>query len=1041
MKNDWENQKITNLNRLESRTLMTPFADRETALSGDKSASPFRKTLSGAWKFQLFDNPQSVQKDFFCEEADLSDWDDIVVPSMWQMEGYGVPHYTNSQYPFPIDPPNVPVENPTGCYVRDFEIPENWNGKRIILTFRGVDSFFYVWVNGKKTGMSKGSRIVSEFDITDLVNVGTNVIAVQVIKWSDATYIEDQDMWWLSGIFREVSLTAEAVVSIYDAVTNASLEKDYATGNLSLEAIICNIGKAVKGYYVTAELYDPEGTPAFKDGVTAVLTMKGNETKSLKLKFPALKNTAAWTAETPNLYTLLISVRDAKKNILEVRSLKIGFRNVEMKDGNILINGKRVMFYGVNRHEFHTDLGRAVTFDAMVEDLLQMKRHNINSIRTSHYTDHPEFYDLCDQYGFYVMAEADLESHGFMYEEGMNPTMWKEWEKPIVERGTRMVKSFRNHACIFSWSMGNEAGWGCNTAKMVKEVRALDPGRPIHYERDTEMEAVDIFSQMYTKPDVWVENAKPYAGKNPAILCEYGHAMGNGPGGLQDYFDVFEANKNMQGGFIWEWCDHGIRTWNEDGQEYFAYGGDFGEYPNDGNFVADGLVFPDKTASPGLIEYKKVIAPVKVAAGNLKKGEVKISNYYDFLTLDHLSCVWSLSENGSPIQSGMIMLPEIKARTTKAVKIPFVLPKNLKPGAEYFLNLTFQLAKDTIWARCGHEIAWGQLPVAVAPQLPAAGITDTIFADENDELIQIRANETLYQFDKVYGTLNAWERNNVPLILKGPELNFWRAYTDNDKPYLLPKWKLAGYDHMMSRTESVKLIKGKKSVKVQIITRIAPPGYHRWGILAEYLYDFASDGSFALTVSGKFQTEYNQAGVKRYINLITGIEELPPLPRIGLTMRIPGEFSNAAWFGLGPGEAYSDTKTAQRVGYYKMPVDSMFTNYVRPQDNGNRHETRRMALYDVKMCGLMVAGTPYFDFSAKHCTDQALDEAKHPHEIAPDDAVTLNLDWKQCGIGSGSCGPLPAEKYLIPAEDFSFTMKFRGFGPDELNDKSFFTLV
>ena len=1040
MKNDWENQTVTNFRRLEARTLLTPFADKTSALRGEKSLSPYRKSLNGAWKFQLFPDVKSVQEDFFLETADLSDWDDIVVPSMWQMEGYGTPHYTNSQYPFPIDPPYVPVENPTGCYVRDFEIPENWDGRRIILTFRGVDSFFYVWVNGQKAGMSKGSRIVSEFDITPFVSKGTNVIAVQVMKWSDATYLEDQEMWWLSGIFREVSLTAEGTVSVYDAITNAALEKDFSTGKLSVRAVICNTGAAVKGWSAAAELFDQAGEPVLSEGITQTFQLKKEGETELLFQFPALKKIKTWTAETPNLYTLLITLYNAKKQIQEVRSLKLGFRNVEIKNGNILINGKKVMFYGVNRHEFHTDLGRAVTFDSMVEDLLQMKRHNINAIRTSHYTNHPDFYDLCDKYGFYVIAEADLETHGFLYGENLNPIMWKEWEKPVTERGIRMVKSFRNHASIFCWSMGNEAAWGCNTMKMMKEIRKIDKSRPLHYERDTEMESADIFSQMYPTPDAWAENAKPYAGKYPAILCEYAHAMGNGPGGLQEYFDTFEENNNMQGGFIWEWCDHGIRTWNEDGQEYFAYGGDFGEYPHDGNFVADGLVFPDKTPSPGLIEYKKVIEPVKVSPGNLKKGEIKIKNYYDFLPLDHLICIWSLSENGSPIQSGFLPLPEIKARTEKTVKVPFSLPKHLKPGAEYFLNLTFQLAQDTIWARCGHEIAWGQLQIAAATPVPSAGVTDQIFAEEDDSIIQIRANETLYQFDKSYGTLHAWERNNVPLIQEGPKLNFWRACTDNDK-HLRPKWEKAGYDHMMSRTESVKLLKGKGAPVVQILARIAPPGHHRWGINAEYRYEFSADGSFALTVSGTFQKEYYQPGKQNDVNLYTGTDELPPLPRIGLTMRLPGEFSNAAWFGPGPGEAYSDTCSAQRVGYYKMPIDAMFTNYVFPQENGNRHDVRRMALYDVKMCGILVAGVPRLDFSAKHCTDQALDQAKHPHEIEPDHAVTLNLDWKQSGIGSGSCGPLPAEQYLIPAEDFSFTMKFRGFSPDEFNDESFFTLI
>ena len=1039
---DWENQTITNYNRLDARTLMYAFSDLESAISGEKTGSPFRKTLTGSWKFQLFPNPESVQKDFFQENADLSDWDDLVIPSMWQIEGYGHPHYTNSQYPFPIDPPFVPNENPTGCYVRDFEIPASWDGKRIILTFCGVDSFFYVWINGKKAGMSKGSRIVSEFDLTDFVNVGTNVIAVQVMQWSDGTYLEDQDMWWLSGIFREVFLSAEQQVTLFDVETKASLDNKFTSGILDVKAEIRNrSGKAVKGYILLGELFDMDGIPALAP-VSQKVTLKKDGKEIVDLSFPKLKKVSAWTAETPYLYTLVMTLLDTKKNILEIKSLKIGFRNVEIKNGNILVNGKKIMIYGVNRHDFHTDLGRAVTYAAMQEDLLLMKRHNINAIRTSHYTNHPDFYKLCDEYGFYVMAEADLETHGFLYSEGQNPTMWKDWEKAVVERGIRMVRSFRNHACIFSWSMGNEAGWGCNVAKMIKEIRTIDPSRPIHYERDTEMEGADLFSQMYPAPEYWKENAAPYAGKYPAILCEYAHAMGNGPGALEDYFQLFEKNKNMQGGFIWEWCDHGIRTWNKDGQEFFAYGGDFGEYPHDGNFVADGLVFPDKKPSPGLIEYKKVIAPVRVAAGNLKKGEVKISNHYRFLSLDHLSCVWSVMENGTPIQSGMILLPEIKACTAETVRIPFSFPQKTKAGAEYFLNLTFQLARDTIWAGCGYEIAWGQLPLDIkTAELKRNSVCDTIFAEEDEATIQLRINESLFQFDKLHGTLCAWERNNVPVVLKGPELNIWRAPIDNDVPTLVPKWKAAGYDHMTSRTESVKLIRSKNSVKVRILSRIAPPGYHRWGIQTEYLYDFASDGTFTLTVSGKFQKDHYVPENQTQVNAVTGVTELPPLPRIGLTMRLPGACKYAAWYGLGPGEAYSDSKTAQKVGYYKMLIDDMFTNYVRPQENGNRHQVRRMALYDVKMCGIMAAGVPLFDFSAKHCTDAALDKANHPHEIDPDDAVTLNLDWKQCGVGSGACGPLPAEQDMIPAEDFKFSVKFCGIGPDELNDKSFFTLV
>lgn len=1028
--NDWENQNLTHFNRLEPRAI-------EAIQTADS------KSLNGIWKFRLYADPESVEDDFYDSEPDLCEWDEIAVPSNWQMEGYGHPHYTNSAYPFSINPPFVPNDNPTGCYVREFEIPQSWAKKQIILRFNGVDSFFYVFINGEKIGMSKGSRIISEFDITKYVSVGHNTIAVEVLQWSDATYMEDQDMWWMSGIFRNVTLSALPPVAIYDIAANPVLDKTYTKGKLSVALTLKNFTrKPYKGFTISGMLYAPDGTPVFQNSTALNADMRSEQVKDITLNFAEIKNTETWTAEIPLLYTLALTLQDHKGKIVDQKTMKIGFRRIEIKGGNLLINGKAVFIRGVNRHDFHTDLGRAVTIEAIREDLLQMKRHNINAIRTSHYPNDPAFYDLCDEYGFFVMAEADMESHGFTYSQGKNPSMWPDWEKPIVERSVRMVKNFRNHPCIFSWSMGNECGMGENIYKAAEAVRAIDNSRLIHYERDQEMKSMDIYSMMYPTPETWAKNAGKFAKKHPALLCEYGHAMGNGPGGLEDYFQTFIKHKNMQGGFIWEWCDHGIRTFNEDGVEYFAYGGDFGEYPNDGNFVADGLCFPDKSPTPGLLEYKQIIAPVRVAAVDLKNKIVAITNWYDYRTLDHLRCIWNLTENGKVIQSGPLPLPSIAAGKTENVAVPFKDPAVFKPGAEYFLNFTFQLDCDTTWAPCGHIVAAAQLKMnyPVPPCIPALP-PDEVKVQEFQHDIIIAANGTEYQIDKLHGKLFHWEKDGTSLLLDGPALNFWRAPIDNDM-YIVKEWKKAGYDHMMERTNSVKVIKytKKNTVAVQVQTYIAPPRYHRWGIHATYTYEFFADGSFTLNVDGKTYRDNDVYDDK--INSFLSLDKMPPFPRIGLTFRMPFEFDRATWFGYGPGESYSDSKSASHVGLFKKTAAEMFTNYTMPQENGTRHQVRRMAVTNLKTSGILAAGMPYFDFSVKHCSDAALEKAGHPHEIQWDeDAVTVNIDWKHQGVGSGSCGPqIPAE-HSIPFADFHFAVKFRALTSGELNDDTFFTLL
>ena len=1031
--NDWENQALLHENRLTARTFALPFADRESALLNDASLTPYHKTLNGEWQFGYFPNPQSVPDDFMEEDADLCEWDAIVVPSHWQMEGHGHPHYTNIRYPFPVDPPRVPTENPTGCYVRDFDLPTDWEGRRIVLTVGGADSFFYAWVNGQKVGMSKGSRNAAEFDISKLVKPGANRIAFEVIQWSDGTYLEDQDMWWLSGLFREVSLTAFPKVSMFDFKVTAGLDKQYRDGQLAVEVLLHNSGTSAKALTISAELLTPAGEPALPKPVTVTFDIPAHGEDYLPLPPQIVKNVEAWTAETPSLYTLLLTLTDAKGATIQATSLQIGFRTIEIRKGILLVNGRRILLRGVNRHEFHTDLGRAVTYDAMLEDVLQMKRHNVNAVRTSHYSNAPAFYDLCDRYGLYVFAEADLETHGFGYEAGRNPTMWPEWEAAIVARGVRNTLSYRNHASIIVWSMGNEAGMGCNVEKEISAVRALDSTRPIHYERDTQATCVDIYSQMYARPEAWAEKAKRYAGKLPVVLCEYAHAMGNGPGSLNDYVEVFDAHENAQGGFIWEWCDHGIRTMTKDGRPFYAYGGDFGEYPHDGNFIADGLVFPDKTPSPGLIEYKKAIAPVRCAPVNLAKGKVAIQNRYDFVDLAGLNCVWSLSENGTPIQSGTLPLPRIPSWKSVEVTVPFRKPRYPRAGAEYFLNLTFQLAVDTAWARCGHEVAFAQFKVpvqvpAVKRVLPASEFS----LEYDDRLLQLEVNDTLFQFDKSKGTLCALERHHIPVLDAGPLLAIWRAPTDNEGgscgiDRISTEWRKVGYDKMVHAVRGFNVQPDGEKCVICIQSRFAPI-YRRWGIDVEYRYVIERDGSCLLTVKGTPQLDTKE------------FAEMPRLPRLGLELKVPSVLENVTWYGLGPGEAYRDTRDAQRVGLYKLTVDQLFTNYVRPQENGNRHQVRRMAICDIKSFGLLAVGTPLFDFSAKHCTNEQLDAAQHPHEIEQDDSITLNLDWAHSGIGSNSCGPELDAKYYLLLEPFCHSIRLRALAPGELNDSSFFTL-
>lgn len=1053
--NDWENPAVLHRNRLPARAYKFPYPDETTALSGERGASRWFRLLNGEWKFNYAENPASAPERFYEEDFNVSEWDNIPVPYSWQMLGYGKPHYTNVMYPFPVDPPHVPTENPTGSYRRDFFLPEEWSDRRTLLRFEGVDSAFYVWVNGQQVGFSKGSRIPAEFDITPFVRPGENSVSVRVYQWSDGSYCEDQDMWWLSGIFRDVYLLSVPNTHMWDLQVRTELDESYRDATLKLSAKLQNYSaEKADGLELEAVLLDSDMQRVAEGFAQASVDPAGEA--DVEIAIP-VTNPHKWTAETPYLYTLLLTLKDETLrqaqgdmvkpdwidcstehhsealrqphgDVVEVTSVKVGFRQVEMKGGNLLVNGVPVMFKGVNRHEHHPDFGRAVPLETMKQDILLMKRHNINAVRTSHYCDDPRWYDLCDYYGLYLIDECDLETHGFGLMEGWpgNPANDPDWEGACVDRMIRMVERDKNHPSIIMWSLGNEAHLGRNHEAMAKKTREIDPTRPIHYEGDQELRIVDVFSQMYTPVD-WVHkigegkeqigdrSPEKYASM-PFILCEYAHAMGNSPGGLLEYWEAFYQHQRLQGGFIWDWVDQGIRKWTEDGRDYFAYGGDFGDEPNDRNFVCNGLIFPDRRPSPGLIEYKKVIEPVKVEATDPATGMFTITNRYDFRGLEHLNLSWSVTADGKVIQSGNVPVPDVRPGGSAELEVPYKLP-TASPGTEYYLMLSFSLAADEPWAAQGHEVAWAQflLPVE-APEGRIISTADMapVSVKEDGNRVLVSGADFQLEFDNVHAAIAGWTYNGQHLLKTGPRLNFWRATTDNDrgKPDAAA-WRNSGLHWLQHRTEAVDVLAlGSKIVRVSAKVRIAPPVLNS-AFQCQYTYTIYGSGDILIDVHGVPDGKWPDT-----------------LPRIGLQMTLPKTLDRVSWFGRGPGEAYPDSKQAGKFGFFSMVVDDLYTPYIYPQENGNRSDVRWVTLANARGVGILAVGRPTLDFSAHRFSTMDLENARHTHELVPRDEITLNLDYRQNGIGSGACGPGPWEQYLLRPEEFRFSVRLRPFSQD-----------
>jgi beta-galactosidase len=929
---------------------------RTTSTSDAPSVS-----LDGDWRFRLVPTVADATAGFHDVDFDDADWATLPVPAHWQLHGYGKPAYTNVQYPFPVDPPFVPDENPTGEYRRTFQLPQDWPGGDAVVRFEGVDSCFAVWCNGVELGNSKGSRLPVEFAVGELLTPGENVIAVRVHQWSSGSYLEDQDMWWLSGIFRSVSILARPADGLADFFVHADYDHQTGTGRLRVETS------------APALLSIPQL------GVTDVPAAEVHEFADIE----------PWSAESPRLYDAELATPGERVRV------RIGFRTVEVRDGQLLVNGKAILLRGVNRHEWHPDHGRAVPAETRREDLLLMKRHNINAVRTSHYPPHPDFLALCDELGVWVIDECDLETHGFsLVGWAGNPSAGPTWRPALLDRMRRMVERDKNHPSIIIWSLGNEAGTGENLAAMADWTHDRDPGRPVHYEGDYDSPYVDVYSRMYPKH---AEVAAIGLGEEPVtadprldahrrglpfIMCEYAHAMGTGPGGLREYQELFERHPRNQGGFVWEWIDHGIRQQAEDGTEFFAYGGDFGEVVHDGNFVADGLLFPDRQPSPGLVEFQKIIAPVRITP-DPAAGTVLVENGYDFVDTAHLAFTWSVAAEGVEIESGALDVPAIEAGGSATVALP-ELPS---AKGETWLTISAALAANVSWAPAGHEIAWGEALVA------AEGVENT---PSSQSTVEVRDGLIVVgpgAFDPRSGVL----REFAGIGVEGPVLDVWRAPTDNDIAMhgewsAETEWRRIGLDRLTHRVIEVET--GERELVVR--TRVA-----------------------AATTNLGFRTDYHWSARGDALRL--RVEVTPdgpwwcPLPRVGVRLGVPGRFDTVEWFGRGPGEAYPDMREAARVGRFTSTVDDLQTPYVFPQENGNRTDVRWASLTAPDGTGFRIDGQPHLELTARRWTSADLDTAKHTNELRAGELVWLNLDIAQQGLGSASCGPGVLPKYrLLP---------------------------
>ncbi|WP_370979374.1 glycoside hydrolase family 2 TIM barrel-domain containing protein [Agaribacterium sp. ZY112] len=1046
--NDWETTEVISRNKLAPRATTYAYPSVEHALSLDREKASMLN-LNGMWKFHYQADSASMSDDFAQNNFSLDSWTEIPVPSNVELHGYGIPYYTNVPMPFystpesalPDTSPKISRANPVSSYVRFFDVPEAWNNKRLILHFGGVSSAFYLWLNGEKVGYSQGSRLPAEFDVTDLVKKKNNRLAVQVLRWSDGSYLEGQDMWDLSGIHREVLLLAEPKVAINDYFVKTKLSDAYQKANIQVRPHFSNLEhQDLKGWVLSAGLYDAQGqllkdSSQSIDATTVTQAYPQRENIQFDLINLELKQPRLWSAESPYLYRLVLSLHDQEGALVDARSARVGVREVKIdaQTAQLKINSQPIKIKGVNRHDHSAVNGKALTREEMLNDVLLMKRFNINSVRTAHYPNDPYFYDLCDEYGIYVMDEANVESHLF----GGQFSNSVQWISPIVDRVARMVERDKNHASIISWSLGNESGMGPAHAAAAGWVKDKDNTRFVHYEgaqglvdhddfieppkhwywvpetleklgRSTPMANpddpfyVDVISRMYPSVEYLKGLADSETIKRPILMCEYEHAMGNSMGGLDDFWQLIRQRDNLIGGYIWDWMDQGLETKNDKGETYLAYGGDFGDEPNSRAFCQNGIVDAYGKATPELWEAKYVFQPFQLDALNLKKGKLQLKNRDAFTNLNHYEWRWQLSEDGVVIEQDMLKNVDVAPRAGQKLRIPFTKPK-LKPGAEYILRVSAHLKTATLWAEAGHEVGKQQFILPFAKPMKAQKSPAQFDVVKSDELLTVSSGPHAIAFNLKTGWLSAFSQSGENQMASPLVPNFWRAQTDNDKGAwrtheTLAYWKDLAANLNLSELSEAEVFDSYVELKASY--------QHEESTSLAIVYRFYGDGELQVSMNLKADPS------------------LPSMPRLGMSLGLNSDFDSMSFYGRGPWENYSDRKLAADLAVYSAKVEDFVYHYMVPQENGNHTDVRWLSLSSDAGASFKVRAHQSLNVSVWPWSQANLDEALHPYDLVEQGFFTVNIDLAQAGVGgqdSWTSLGAPLAKYRVPAGDYEYS--------------------
>lgn len=1014
-----ENEQILGINKQPWHATLMPYTTLREALATKRAASSFARSLNGDWKFHWVPRPEQRPADFYRSDFDDSAWKTIPVPSNWQMHGYGTPIYRNLGYTIQRDWPRVMSEppknytayterNPVGSYRRTFDVPTQWNGRRVFLTFDGVDSGFFLWINGQKVGYSVNSRNAAEFDITPYLKTGTNSLAVEVYRYCAGTYLEDMDMWRLSGIFRNVTLWSAPNAHVRDFGITTDLDAQYRNATLGVWAKVRNYGaQGVPARFLTVALFDPSGKAMNGAKVqVAVPALAPGDEKEVRVALP-VANPAKWTAETPTLYTAVLSLANGQ-NTPELLSHRVGFRKIEVKGRLFCLNGVPIKLKGANRHENWPDTGHYVSEARMIRDIELLKQANCNHVRTSHYSNDPRWYELCDQYGLYLVAEANVECHGYYNVLDREP----RYEKAIVDRNIANVTNFKNSPSILIWSMGNECGGGANLRAAERTVRTLDPTRFTHYEAfgiGTNNPA-GIDSQMYTNTGSLADIAARNDFTKPMYLCEYAHAMFNSMGSLGDYNDIFDNNPSLLGGAIWEWEDQGLWNRRDPKRPFIAYGGGFGDVPNDHYFIHKGVVFSDRSPKPHYPEVKRAYQWIGFAPADLTKNEIKIKNKYAFLNLSQFVGTWELTEDGVRIQGSTLPILNLAPgkETTLTLPLQSIQPK---PGARYLLNVAMSLKNNTLWAKAGYEVARTQMemPLSAPAPLLAPGTMKPVQIVQEGSRVLVRGDGFEVGFDKTTGELVRLARGATDVLLPGggPKLHLWRARHQQDDSYAAGGWEQMGLKNLATRV-------------LAFDARSVAPSQARISATVQYTgkNGFAVTHTAAYTVFGDGSVVVDNAVMPQGPNIV--------LARVGVRMRLDKRINRLDYLGRGPMENYADRKRGSDVGLYQSTVAAQMTPYAKPMDNGNHEDVRWLAMNGSEMPTLLVQseGAP-LQFSALPYSDEQMETPEYAVDLPPSEATVLCLASKTLGVGSASCGPRPLPRYLVPSNATAFSYGLR----------------